>query len=117
MTYITTFDTTFIALWIYYAVSMAAAAGIWHVWGAEFTKPGNTSLRYVNWTCNGLWLVVLASGAYFSVEGLTTFFATCVVIACVFGPINYFYSQRRLQRELNNLDNHMIDTLPTPTVR
>ena len=117
MSYITTFNTTFFALWIYYAVSMAAAYGIWHVWGKEFIKPNNTSLRYVRWTSNGLWLAVLGAGLYSSVEGLTTFLACCVLLACVATPIDRYMAKRRLQRELSSIGQHMVDTLPKPIVQ
>ena len=116
MTYITTFNTTFFALWIYYAVALAAAAGIWRVWGKEFIKPGNTSLRYFRWTSNGLWLVALGAGLYFSIEGTTTFLACCVLLGCVGASVERYMAHRRLQRELSSIGEHMVDTLPKPLV-
>lgn len=112
MSYISTFDTVFFALWVFYAVSFTAAALAWRVWEKAFIVPGSHHLRIARWTNNGLWLIAIAIGMYGSIEGTTTFLTTCVLVACVVGAYGRYRAERRLQRELCGLSDHMVDTLP-----
>ena len=110
MSYITTFDVTFFALWAYYAVSVGISALIYR--RLRTASPGR--VRQAHIAINALWVIVLLAAAYFGLHGTTTFLFVCVIIGTVLGVVTYIRNERRMQRELlDDLRGHMVDTLPT----
>lgn len=113
MSYISTFDATFFALWIYYGASVGISAIIYR--HLSVARPWR--VRQLHITINVLWFVVLAAAAYFGLAGMLTFLFSCLIIGTVIGIVTYIRKERRTQRELlDDLSGHMVDTLPTPSV-
>lgn len=110
MNYITTFDMVFFALCGLYVSTIAVDRLIY---SRLLTLP--QGVQRFNLASNITWCVALASGFYFSMEGCITFLFACVVLGVSLYVYERAQNERRLQRELlNDLSDHMVDTLRSP---
>ena len=105
MEYITTFDNVFFALCAFYATLFAVAGPICNKLssGVEL-EVLLRRFQYAQWVHGGMWVVVLATAGYNSLQGMMSFMFALVVI--VVGQSTYY---RIKQGRRNQAEPVMVD--------